>query len=435
MSLLGFSQYDMTVDILHLDRGGELYYLNIDEDTLFINSDTLMTGNSAFVSVDATNISSVAYTTAAGDVIYESFAHTHPEYGLQTSIDAIYDSLAVHLDTLQSHNARIIANTKAIDSLQDTIAWFSGNVVYKTRTLTLDVKETGGVHEPITIDGAQSPVTYDLSSDRSWDIGHKSYTASPNDDGTLATGDTIITKLGEDGYGHVNSYHYGILPTFSEVKITNQSNDRLITCTGTTDSLVANFNLTYNDTTLSILGSTSPALTISNTQIPVTTNLNIGEIVFEWHADSSQIANINVWSDNSDARKGLLYFGTTSDDDMMIDGDGEVLISPNNLSHTSDAKSTLDIQGSISYLKGTDFITDNTMVLMSANQTLPTLASSIGRFFYINIASTGYTLTGDGTEKIVYNNAVAANSVSLPIGFYICYNATTEWLVVGIKSY
>lgn len=71
------AQFALTTDTLTLYRGGQLYYLAIQNDTLFVNSDTIVG-----VSTD--------------------------------NLQVIYDSLAVHLDTLQVHNTRISTNTTDI---------------------------------------------------------------------------------------------------------------------------------------------------------------------------------------------------------------------------------------------------------------------------------------------------------------------------------
>ena len=107
-----------------------------------------LSGN-GLVSVDASNISQVAFRRAA-DTIYESFAHVHTEYALQSQIAIINDSLAIHLDTLQAIRIDINKHSDSLaihlDTLQalriDINAITSGSSKQFSQTNTVTVTNT-----------------------------------------------------------------------------------------------------------------------------------------------------------------------------------------------------------------------------------------------------------------------------------------------------
>lgn len=106
------AQFDYTVDTLDLYRGGQIYYINISGDTLFINSDTI-----AGVTTD--------------------------------NLQAIYDTLGIHLDTLKAHNTRINTNLSNIGTNTSNIS---------TNTTDIGVIEDTNVVQRTDINTNQSNI-------------------------------------------------------------------------------------------------------------------------------------------------------------------------------------------------------------------------------------------------------------------------------------
>lgn len=87
ISAYATAQFAPTYDTVKLYRGGQLYYLAIQNDTLFINGDTI-------IGVSANNLSDV----------WDSIT-VH-----RTDINKLKDTVALHLDTLQYLRADINNN-------------------------------------------------------------------------------------------------------------------------------------------------------------------------------------------------------------------------------------------------------------------------------------------------------------------------------------
>ena len=97
-----------------LKTGGNISgFATISEPGLILdNSDTAINANAVFKYLDTTN------------VLYwpDTLSFLATDYDVDTLTASIYDSLEVHLDTLQSHNTRILANVYDINYIYDSLA-------------------------------------------------------------------------------------------------------------------------------------------------------------------------------------------------------------------------------------------------------------------------------------------------------------------------
>lgn len=379
------------------------------------------------------------------------------------------------------------------DQIYDFAATLLGSYVPDTRTLTLGRDGTS----PITINGAQIDVTYDLSANRTWTVGHSTISASPILD---SNPDTVVTYLSFDGFGHVNQYKFaaiyldslvpyngainhldmgafditateihattvnttdlwlaGVLYDKDDdagtlgqilsstvtgtdwidapgVSVTNQANNRIVTATASTDVLNAEGSLQFSPGTLLMTNSSVNTISLQNTTA-FSANAILGGL---WFSDGGYTyAQVNGYGITEDD-KGELHLKTGTSTHFSIDQNNNTLISDVSISVGDEAESTLDLRGSMSWQVDTKF-EDNVIVSVESDLELPLISTSTGRVYEINATVGTWDITqntGETGSKIILNNAAAVTNITpLPAGYYKAFNNDTYWIIVGLRSY
>ena len=352
------------------------------------------------------------------------------------------------------------------------------------RTITLDVADNTG-HDPITISssdgvGGVSPISQSLAGDRTWYIGHATFSQPDTNDGTLGESDTVITSFSTDGHGHINGYNYGSLPasynfftlqaknssgtslgtdnitsedsaifkagtnvtlsmTGNEITInasggatvSNYGATRLITSGASASALNAESSLTFDTNVLTVNGTTAAggAVAVLKNTSTFGAGMYLGELTFM--ESSFEYASVFARARVEDS-SGELYIKTGTNTNMMMDRYGDILIDGTGVSNGDIAYSTLNVRGSQAWQSTYEAAAGGTLGDNLTHYLKPTNdrdswdlpAFTQDRIYIItNIdTSNGLEITPDGSDLI--NGSGAALTVS----------AGEVWLIQAVVS-